>query len=424
MKVLKTLLLLALLLLPEFSLLAQKGKIAVFGSSVANGSGDTTGGGGYAGMLKALLEPRGWQVVNVSKGGDNTTKILPRFESQLLPEKPDIVIIGLSLGNEGISNPSELARARVFEKYRSGMQHLIRLCRENNMMPVVVNCYARSDFGPEQYDAVKKMNLIINSWDVASVNVMGTIDNGKGQWVEGFLHDRSHPDIDGHREMFHAFVPGLFDAIRSGKKIPEKNRGAGYLEADKVERNFRLVYRPEDSIHSFAVSFQVKCNGDGILGSADGKDFSFSIRRSAGRIGMYRDEKLIAGGDTSNESKGWQYVVISYNHALKTTTFFLNGRYAGAQQADFSFRQFMLGGSAVAANLPPADSACYRELMIYRSGLNPDEVTALYHDQLLQSSLEVYAPLNDPAFIPGEPVMNQAQSMSKLVVTLAGSGGL
>ena len=36
--------------------LAQHKKIAIFGSSVAKGSGDTTGTGGYAGLLKTMLE--------------------------------------------------------------------------------------------------------------------------------------------------------------------------------------------------------------------------------------------------------------------------------------------------------------------------------------------------------------------------------
>lgn len=175
---------LCLLMAFTFTASSQNKKIAVFGSSVAKGSGDTTGTGGYAGMIETLLESRGWTVVNVSRGGDNTVKILPRFEKELLPEKPAYVIIGLSLGNEGISSRSELNRNRVYERFRSGMIHLIGLCRENGMIPVVVNCYARNDFGDEQYEAVRKMNLLINTWDVPSINALGTIDNGSGKWAD------------------------------------------------------------------------------------------------------------------------------------------------------------------------------------------------------------------------------------------------
>jgi lysophospholipase L1-like esterase len=83
---------------------SQNKKIAIFGSSVAKGSGDTTGNGGYAGMITSLLEKRGWTVVNVSRGGDNTVKIMPRFEKELLPEKPAYVVIGLSLDRFSCAN--------------------------------------------------------------------------------------------------------------------------------------------------------------------------------------------------------------------------------------------------------------------------------------------------------------------------------
>ncbi|HEV8236494.1 MAG TPA: hypothetical protein VGP84_17905, partial [Gemmatimonadaceae bacterium] len=41
-------------------------RIAVFGSSVANGTGDELGHEGYTGRLRAMLQPRGWEVLNQS----------------------------------------------------------------------------------------------------------------------------------------------------------------------------------------------------------------------------------------------------------------------------------------------------------------------------------------------------------------------
>ena len=54
-------------------------RIAVFGSSVANDTGDDLGREGYTGRLRALLAPRGWDVLNQSRGGDNTKTMAPRF---------------------------------------------------------------------------------------------------------------------------------------------------------------------------------------------------------------------------------------------------------------------------------------------------------------------------------------------------------
>ena len=60
----------------------RSGRIALWGSSVPNGTGDELNLGGYTGRLRQLLEPRGWDVLNVSRGGDNTITITPRFEPE------------------------------------------------------------------------------------------------------------------------------------------------------------------------------------------------------------------------------------------------------------------------------------------------------------------------------------------------------
>lgn len=396
------------------SLNAQKGKIAFFGSSVANGSGDTTGAGGYAGIVGALLEKRGWSVVNLSKGGDNTTKILPRFEVQLLPEKPDYVIIGLSLGNEGIATSSELNRNRNFEKYRSGMLHLIRLCRDNGMSPVVVNCYARGDFQAEEYKAVKRMNLIINTWDVPSVSVLGTIDNGKGNWLEGFSHDKSHPDFKGHQEMAFAFVPGLFDAIGSGKTVPYKIRSKDYLMITRPASSRPLSYVPDAPVHSFSVSFLVKSDDEGTIAAINCEKGSF-IKLAGGKVAYQSIDESVISADTAAENKGWQYIVLTYQYATCKTSFYVNGSLAGSVTESIELEEIIIGGPGISGQPAPEVSG-YKDILVFRSVLNEDEVIALYYDQLLQSSLEIYAPLNDPEFRTGTCAANYAQSLSRLVI--------
>src|SRR4026207_2453698 len=54
-------------------------RIAVFGSSVANGRGDEFARDGCAGLLRALMARKGWEVLNQSRGGDNTKTLMTRF---------------------------------------------------------------------------------------------------------------------------------------------------------------------------------------------------------------------------------------------------------------------------------------------------------------------------------------------------------
>ncbi len=391
-----------------------KGRIAIFGSSVANGSGDTTGGGGYSGMLKRMLEPRGWEVVNLSKGGDNTTKILPRFTSQLLPAKPDYVVLALSLGNEGIATADTVARERNFERFRSGMLHLIRRCRENGMVPVVVNCYARMDFGPAQHEAVQKMNMLISDWEVPSINVLGTIDDGSGRWVAGYAHDNSHPDIKGHTEMFCAFVPSLFDALQAGKKIPEKpvSKACARVRGGIPGAPFSFI--PDDAVRSFSLSFMVKTRSDGTIASINSHSGNLNLSVQKGKIMLGTTGGCLLSADTTDENKGWQYVTLTYQHARGRLELYVNGKSGGSCTASFTPVKFFIGGNGGEQKEISPEEAYYKDLMIWRSALNPHEVTRLYHGGIIRSSLEIYAPLDNGEFPEGGLLSNLAQSMSNV----------
>lgn len=399
---------------------AQNKKVAIFGSSVANGFGDTTGMGGYSGFIKQLLEKKGWTVVNVSRGGDNTIKIMPRYQSQLLPIKAKYVILGLSLGNEGIFSNSEIVRNRIFESYRSGMLRLIAMCREDGMIPFVTNCYARNDFKLPHYEATKKMNLIISTWDVPSMNALGTIDDGKGNWLEGFSHDPFHPNVQGHKEIFYSFVPSIFDAMDAGKKTPYKIRSSRYLEIKDETSSQPLTYIPDDTIHSFAISFMVKPSTNGTLAAIKGTEQTSGIIMKNNKIFYQTSNGASLSGDTTQGNKGWIYIVISHQWASERTSLFVNGLLAGITNEHINFNKFILGGNGGDKKVTePIKEAKFKDLLIYRSALNNDEAKALYYDQLLQSSLEIYAPLNDTVYKSGTTAANFAQSLSKLLINSA-----
>src|SRR5262245_66273075 len=90
---------------------ARPRRIAVFGSSVAFGTGDEFNKEGYTGLLRAMLAPRGWEVLNQSRGGDTTKTMAPRFAPEgaplpnvgyLITVKHSYGVIGLLLTKDGI----------------------------------------------------------------------------------------------------------------------------------------------------------------------------------------------------------------------------------------------------------------------------------------------------------------------------------
>ncbi len=161
--------------------------IAVLGSSVASGWVTSYEKlrdlkNGYAYRMERLLAPRGWKVVNVSTPGDDTKKVLQRMKRDLRRAKPGYVLIGLSMSNEGLETEDP---DMVIESYTQGIEKIIETCRENNMTPVVGLCYANDNFTATQYAYLKRMNRLINTWDVPSINLLGPLDDGRGRLLTG-----------------------------------------------------------------------------------------------------------------------------------------------------------------------------------------------------------------------------------------------
>jgi lysophospholipase L1-like esterase len=376
-------------------------KIAVFGSSVASGGADEPAQrGGYAGRLKELLETGGWSLVNVSQGGDNTVSIQPRVEEQLFPQKPGYVLIGLSLGNEGLAGASTVPdREKIYHQFQSGLQKLIRWIRGEGMRPVVGLCYANSAFDSEQYEYTRRTNLTINGWDVPSINFLGAIDDGQGKWTPGCESDAGHPNSQGHEEMFYAIVPTLFDAMAAGKPVPRRVSSEGFV---RVNNDSRLSFRPRDTIHSFAVGFQCRTAGEGVIASVKHEEGRIELDVKDGKL-LYRTVEggLIPVGDIGRGA--WVQVVLSHRYAKGETLIFVDGNHARTVLERVAPMEFVLGGSK---------EADYRQWLVYRSSLNADEVKALYEGKFVQASLEIYSPLVEKSLRPE----NLAQSLSTVEV--------
>jgi lysophospholipase L1-like esterase len=423
-------------------------RIAVFGSSVANGTGDDLGQEGYTGRLRALLAPRGWEVLNQSRGGDNTKTMAPRFAPDgapdpkvryLLTVNPGYALLGLSLGNEGIQNGTTRAeKDAIYTQFEAGMRGFVARSREHHIVPVITLCYTRNDFTSVEYEYTRRMNLAINAWDVPSVNFLGAVDDGTGKWAKGFWHDSLHPNAAGHAELLRTFVPTLFDALEQGKPAPARATAAGF--ARLPDGAAALTFAPDDSMHPFAFGITVRAPRAGVVATVTGVtlDAAMSMKneeRAGGRGALEFETTTLTPSKPFAVTLGvgngvWIYtasngtrvassvkadaaahqLVVSHYTARGETLFFVDGKLAGRVSERLEPRRFILGGAA----------ADYRDLLIYRSALNADEAAALANGSVLQASLELYSPLTDLDVRSGGPVKNLAQSLTSANVS-AGS---
>ena len=415
------------------STVAKSRRIAVFGSSVAYGTGDERGKEGYTGRLRTMLAPAGWEVLNRSRPGDNTLTIASRFAPSgqplagvryLLPVSPAYVLLGLSLGNEGIANASNRSeRDTVYRQFEAGMKGLVERSRQHLIVPVMALCYTRNDFTAVEYEYTRRMNLAINSWDVPSVNFLGAVDDGAGRWPEGFWSDSLHPNAAGHDELAATFVPTLFEALERGKARPTKSTAPGFARASGGPA---LTFSPGGTMHPFAMVMTVRTRLDGPVATITGTilkspmltrtgAFTAVVGATNGRFTYSASNSHSIVSDTRADGN-WHQIVVSHYTARGESLFFVDGKLAGRTVERLEPTGFAIGGRPADGGEREID---LKDVLIYRAALNEDEVAALSQGTLLQASLDVFAPLRESMFTRGSAVENRAQSLAALTV---GSG--
>ncbi|WP_439129063.1 SGNH/GDSL hydrolase family protein [Polaribacter sp.] len=380
----------------------SKVNLTFFGSSVCKGYG-AKNDQGYAWMFynSNVIDTLKYKYYNVSTNGDNTIKLekFDRLSKKLYPTKPKIVVIGLSLGNEGLRKQvDQNGREQVLEQFRSRLLRLSDSLYNQGIKPVIVNCYAHSLFDENHYRITKRMNEIINTWKYPSINVLGAIDNYEGKWVDGFVNDPWHPNNLGHKEMSYTIVPSLFDALLAGKKTPIYDYNPSYitLKNKKSEQAPLLLDLKNNTVHSFTLSFRFKKMEDGsIAGFVQGnKQNSISIK------GFNLKYKTISVLFDRYKDK-WNHLVLSHSFANKKSILYLNGVNIGEVEERLSPSKFYFGGTSKSIEL--------KDLSFHRSSINKDEVINLFNKKIIQSSLDFFASLTK--LTQDKKISNEAQSL-------------
>jgi len=385
-------------------------RISVFGSSVANGEG-APGHHGYARMFNDELAKRyangqthrPFHMSGIAIGGNTTTALLNRYDD-LLNDFGQYALIGLSMGNEGVHEATD--KNKVFTQFRDNMTTLINRIKSDRKIPVVVNNYTRADYTPEDYSQIKRINMLIHQWDVASVNVLGAIDDGHGRWADGYINDPGHPDGAGHREFMHAIVPSLFDAIADGK--PQPSRDATATLTLKNRDSFTLI--PESTLHPFTITVRVRGAKPGNLMclSTPTGNATVTIDRNGAVTYTTADGNTITSAPIMNDGK-WHDITLTHYHARGCTQLYADTAMCGEVHERISPRNIVFGD--------PHSKKCARdfaEIAFWRAGMNADEIAAHHTGAMLKSSLELYSPMRPQ---PDGTIPNLAQSCNALIHT-------
>jgi lysophospholipase L1-like esterase len=403
-------------LLTTLTVIAQvptpKKNIVFFGSSVCRGTGDNTALG-YAGRFAAKLDTAKWKYFNASKGGDNTIKITGRLDTNLYVIHPDYVVIGLSLGNEGIIQPeTEISKGRITERFRTGLLRLADSISAHGAKVIITNCYPHNQSDELTYQLTKEMNSIINEWPVPSINLLGAVDDGTGKWAPGYWKDDLHPNNTGHEEMSLTIVPTLFDAIDRGKPVPYRNWKSDYFILNPVQsiENDPLRVTVKEKMHSFSVSIMFMMKGNGVIEKIYHTNGVNIIAKEKSELVYGNKESSVRIPLVNSDSVQWQYLTISHNYAMGRTIVFVNGVQTTIIKEKLEPVIFSLGG-AVEKGANSLSALSLKDWMIHRSSLNESEAKDYMKWKMIRSSLEVYIPFSmGPT--PASEMENLAQSLT------------
>lgn len=411
------------------SILSTNPILSIFGSSVAKGwassgmtSGITTNGSwtnSYSYFItKQLTENGGYFVTNSSTPGDSTSMGISRFPTYVVPRAPTYVLLGYSLGNEGLAGTSDPTSSTITSNFLANLQSLVGLCRSNGYYPVISSVYPRGDYTADNYTKLKQAHLAINTWNVPSLNLLTPLDNGSGQWISGYWADGSHPNDAGYAEFYLAFVPSLFDAIAAGRtNTPQFGSSTNYARLTRnAGVNAPLTFTPSNTVHSFTTAFRLRTTATGTVAAVrSGADYATLEVRTGQLVYVSRtgSETAIA---TNLADGAWHDLALSGRYAFSNTAIYVDGVLAASIPERFVPDQFILGGPGTAGRTPTPATVDLDAWCVYRAGWTVDEALAHKNGSLQQSSMEIGAMLDDASFANGTTVSNVAQSLSTAVV--------
>ncbi len=222
-------------------------KIAVIGSSVALGCNGWLLRGWAWHLEQVLHKKYGHILVNLSEVGANVSTTINRFPVVVAPEKPDVVIIALSLGNEGLAHCPPHQRRAAQRRFESGLLQLIKMTRELGALPILGGVYPNGDYNSEHNWLLRETHNRMLKWGVPVLDWLDAVDDGAGRWKAGTFFDSAHPNMEGHRLMYQAIDLRLFqmtsDEWAKERQLPRRKEGRP-IYRDK--QGFQIVAGTEE----------------------------------------------------------------------------------------------------------------------------------------------------------------------------------
>lgn len=183
-------------------------RICVWGDSIAWGECDHKELG-WVNRLKQEMYSLKKKVYNASISGDNSEKLIKRFEVECIARKPEIIIFAIGVNDSQYSINKDNPRVSL-EEYEKNMQEAITIAKRmvDRIICVGLTKVVESKVMPIQWDTTKyydneniklydeKLKLITTKQNISYVHMFDLLNEKKD------FEDGLHPNAKGHEKMF------------------------------------------------------------------------------------------------------------------------------------------------------------------------------------------------------------------------------
>lgn len=406
---------------------SQSKKVVVFGSSVALGDGAVLYRG-WAYKLGQAMASRGYTFVNKSVGGNNTTNLIQRFYTDVVPEHPDLVIIGLGLGNEGLVSGNKEV---VYSSYVRGIRRLVTMCRQAGFKVIVAGVYCNNFFTLTDYQYLRQADLEFENSDVPYINFLGAVDDGTGKWRDGMWNDALHPNEQGHEAIFRAFPLSLFDNLLSPVPSVVDTSNQFTVTMPNTTGVVPLSYVSESPFGSFTVMCKVRrkpgASGGKPIISIESTLNSFTsvrVRNPVDDYGLAIGDNTLVQSDVRSSYNETNHMTLTYDYFSGNWRFYIDGKLIGTTvyAADANnFNRVCFGTRSDAMGGFNVENYEFSEMAVWRSALNIGQIVEAMNGRYPKASMNLLSPCADPAVGLNSRLVNLAPSDTYAIVGVAGA---
>lgn len=357
--------------------------LVILGSSTAEGIGASSLATSWAGRLASQLARSGIRVENRSRAGTNTRDSLDRFDRDVTPLQPGIVILATSIVNESFAAEPQAA----YERYVTNTKALIGRVRDIGAVPVNITMYPYVRNGVAHLALIEDLTSGLEEWGWPLLNFWSPVAVESGSWIPLLSADGLHPLDAGHQALFDAIPDSLFSRILEPEPPPAEPETAASLRAGEgADGETSLRITPARELSSWTVAAHLRDPAAGEESRIFSVAGSLPVRlwRRSNRLELWAGDELLAV--RAEPSAGWHHFALSYQFLTGRLVFAVDGLIWGEVQAA---PRMITNAVEVAASCPACRVA---NVTLYRTNLLCGELARLATQSALRRSLEGWLP--------------------------------